>query len=126
MSLCSGFKTIETVYILRDNPVSIVPYSDFGRRVNWDMSETTNVLVTIDALDSTTAGDAISVSSQDNPSVVQFGQNPDGEWVIHMLIGMAPSITVGEKQVRVVLFDPFNINGVVVASDLFITVVGLQ
>lgn len=125
MSLCSGFKTIETVYMLRDNPVSIVPYSEYGRRVNWDMSETTNVLVTIDALDRVST-DAISVSSQDNPSIVQYGQNPDGEWVIHMLLGMAPLITVGEKQVRVVLFDPLNSNGVVVASDLFITVVGLQ
>jgi hypothetical protein len=126
MTLCSGFSVTETVYLLRDNPVSIIPYSDYDSRINWDMSTTTNVLVSVDDITSTTSGDAIQVTSETYPTLVKYLQNGNGDWAIHMLIGMFPALTIGEKRVRVIIFDPINTNGVVVVDKLLISVVGLQ
>jgi len=126
MTLCSGFSVNETVYLLRDNPVSIIPYSDYSKRIVWDMSGTTDVLVTVDNVDSTTPGDAIEVSSSSSPSLIQIIDDGEGGWQINMLIGMFPALTVGEKRVGVVIYDTLNTNGIVVVDDLLATVVGLQ
>ena len=126
MTLCSGFSVNETVYLLRDNPVSIIPYSDYRKRIVWDMSGTTDVLVTVDNVDSTTPGDAIEVSSSSSPSLIQIIDDGEGGWQINMLIGMFPALTVGEKRVGVVIYDTLNTNGIVVVDDLLATVVGLQ
>jgi hypothetical protein len=126
MTLCSGFSVTETVYLLRDNPVSIIPYSDYDSRINWDMSTTTNVLVSVDDITSTTSGDAIQVTSETYPTLVKYLQNGNGDWAIHMLIGMFPALTVGEKSVRVIIYDTLNTNGVVVVDKLLISVVGPQ
>tara|TARA_B110000881_G_scaffold215674_2_gene230069 strand:- start:268 stop:540 length:273 start_codon:yes stop_codon:yes gene_type:complete len=90
------------------------------------MSGTTDVLVTVDNVDSTTPGDAIEVSSSSSPSLIQIIDDGEGGWQINMLIGMFPALTVGEKRVGVVIYDTFNTNGIVVVDDLLATVVGLQ
>ena len=124
MALCSDFTTSEKVYVGYDNPVSIIPYSDYTDRVNWDMSNTTKVIVSADLTTSTVSGDAIVVDSAVSPTMVKFSQDAGSIWQIHMIIGMFPAIVSGAYTVRVIIYDPDNPNGVVIGDDLLVTVVG--
>jgi hypothetical protein len=118
---------VETVYLGHDNLVTITPYSDYSARINWDMSATTKVIASADLVTSVTTGDDITVNSVDDAALVTFGQvtNDAGdlEWRINMKVGLFTAIVAGAYKIRVIIEDPVNTVGVVIADDLLVTVV---
>ncbi len=122
----TDFLTNEQAYLGHDNPVSITPYSDYSTRENWDMITTTSVTVSADLVTSVATGDDIVMTSAANPTVVFFNQvDVDGVliWQIHMKVGMFVGIVAGTYKLRVIIIDPTNTNGLVVADDLLVDVV---
>ena len=113
----------EQTYLGHDNPVSIIPYSDFGERTNWDMVATTKVVVSADLTSSVVTGDDIEMNSTDDPTVISFNQDADSIWQIHMIVGMFTAIVAGEYKLRVIIEDATNTNGIVIADDLIVDVV---
>ena len=122
MATCTEL-TNEQTYLGHDNPVTIVPYSDYGARTNWDMAATTKVVVSADLVSSVATGDDIEMNSTDDPTIISFNQDADDIWQIHMVVGMFTSIVAGEYKVRVIIEDAVNTNGIVIADDLIVDVV---
>ncbi len=125
MSECPTYTTNELAYLGLDNAVSIIPYSDYSDRVNWDMSTTTRVDVSADLTTSVATGDDITADSTNDPTLVWYNQDADGVWQIHMKVGLFVGITAGEWKLRVSIVDAVNTNGVVIADDLLVTVVDI-
>ena len=125
MALCDNYPPAEELYLGHDNAVTIIPYADIITRRNYDMSAVTEVTATADLLTSVTSGDAISASTGDAPVTMWFDQDAvDGTiWYIHLRVGLFVGIAAGEYKVRVVLIEPSNPNGLVVADDLLVTVI---
>ena len=122
MSGCDTFTSAEQVYLGHDNVVSIIPYSDVSARTNYDMSAVTLVEASADLVASVTTGDDITADSDDVPATVWW--NLVGtEWQIHMKVGLFTGITADSYKVRVVITDPDNLNGLVIADDLLVDVV---
>ena len=125
MTVCTGYTNNEQAYLGHDNAVSIIPYSDYAARTNYDMTDVTLVEVSADLVTSAATGDDVAVDSDDFPAVVWWDQDADDVWQIHMKVGMFASIVAGEYKLRVVLTDPDYTNGIVIADDLLVDVVDI-
>jgi hypothetical protein len=120
---CEDFEVLSTVYIGHDNPVTIIPYSDISERVNYDMTDVTEVTASADLTSSTASGDDIEASSEDTPITITWGQVGD-EWRINLKVGLFIGIAAGDYKLRVVIIEPSYPNGLVLTDDLLVTVVG--
>ena len=125
MSECLEYTTTTDLYIGYDNSVSIVPYSDITNRTNYDMTEVTEVTASADLVSSTAIGDDVTASSDDIPIIVWWDQDADNIWVIHLKVGLFIGISAGEYKVRVIIVEPDNPNGLVIADDLLVTIVDI-
>lgn len=121
---CEEYEVVTKVYVGRDNSVVIVPYSDVAARVPYDMTDVTLVEVFADLKSSTVTGDAITADSTDVPQTITWSEQSASEWHIDIRVGRFVGITAGEYNLRVVLTDPDTPNGVVVANDLRVDVIG--
>lgn len=120
------FITVEKAYLGHDNPVTIVPYSDYAARTNFDMTNATDVQVSADLTSSTSSGDAIVTSNSAQSDVVYWNQVGD-EWRIHIVVGRITGIAAGTYNLEVVIFTPTYPNGIVLVdseSNLRVEVVG--
>jgi hypothetical protein len=126
MTVSTEFSTTEQAYLGHDNPVSIIPYSNYSERTNWDMAATIDVIVSADLVSSVATGDDIVMKASVNPTIVFFNQVLIKKvlvWQIHMVVGMFTGIAAGEYKLRVIIEDAVNTNGIVIADDLLVTVV---
>lgn len=124
MSCDELFTLTELVYLGHDNIVSIIPYSDYINRTNYDMTYVTEVTASADLLTSVATGDDITASSTDSPVTIWWGQvGADNEWQIHLKVGLFVGIAAGSYKIRVVIVDPDYPNGLVIADDLLVDVV---
>lgn len=120
------FETTTEVYIGHDNAVVVIPYSDITERINYDMTEVTEVTASADLTTSVIEGDDITASSADVPITVWWTQVDVAgtlEWRIYLKVGLFVGITAGEYKVRIVIIDPTYSNGLVLADDLLVDVV---
>lgn len=113
----------EVTYLGHDNAVTIIPYSNYAERENYDMSAVTLVTASADLTSSATTGDDIAVDSDDSPTVVWWDQDADDNWQIHLKVGLFSGIAAGSYKIRVVIIEPSNSNGIVIADDLLVDVV---
>jgi hypothetical protein len=119
---CEEYNAAELAYLGHDNALSIIPYSDYAERVNFDMSTTTEVTVSADLVTSLVTGDDVTASSGDAPVTVWW--NLDDElWQIHMKVGLFVGIVAGSYKLRVIIINPDYTNGLVVADDLLVDVI---
>jgi len=123
MTECTLFSTPETLYLGHDNAVTIIPYSDYSVRTNYDMSNVTEVTSSADLTSSVATGDDITASSDDAPITIWWNQDADGVWQIHLKVGRYVGITAGSYKVRVIIVEPSYPNGIVIADDLLVDVV---
>jgi len=120
---CEDFEVLSTVYIGHDNPVTIIPYSDISERINYDMTDVTEVTASADLVTSITTGDDIEASSEDTPITITWGL-VGTEWRINLKVGLFIGIAAGDYKLRVVIIEPSYPNGLVLTDDLLVTVVG--
>lgn len=124
-----GYTVSVKLYKDRDNAVGIIPYSDITTLENYDMTDVTRVTAHADATDSTTVGDAIAGDSAIDPLKVYWdNNNADTQWRIYAKVGLFDSIVAGEYTLRITIYDPDNVNGLVLPdtdSALLITIVDL-
>lgn len=118
----SSCEPVSTVYVGRDNAVTVVPYSDIAERTVYDMSVVTEVQCSVDLLTSESQGDDITASSNDAPVTIWWELVGD-EWRIHMKIGLFVGIVAGDYKLRIVLFDPSHANGLVLTDTVQVAVV---
>ncbi len=121
---CEDFEVLSTVYVGYDNAVTIIPYSDISGRVNYDMTDVTEVTASADLTSSITSGDAIEASSEDTPVTITWGQ-VGTEWRIALKVGLFVGIAAGDYKLRVVIIEPAYPNGLVLTDELLVTVVGV-
>lgn len=121
-----------TLYKSRDNAITVVPYSEYALRTNFDMAAVVRVVVNADAVTSTTTGDSFVGDSDVDDTIVWWAEveNAEGvdEWRIFAKVGMFTGIVAGEYTVRITIFDNTHINGLVIPStdtDLIVTIVDL-
>jgi len=125
MAECTGYSTPEAVYLNHDNAVTIIPYSNYLERTNYDMTAVTEVTASADLTSSTTTGDDVTASSDDAPITVWWNQDADNIWQIHLKVGRFVGITAGSYKVRVIIIEPNYPNGLVIADDLLVDVVDI-
>ena len=121
---CEEYEVVTKMYVGRDNPVIIVPYSDVVARELYDMTDVTLVQVWADLKSSTVSGDAVTAESTDVPQTITWAKQSSGEWQIDIRVGRFVGIVAGEDNLRVVLTEPNTPNGVVVANDLRVDLIG--
>ena len=121
---CEEYEVVTKMYVGRDNPVIIVPYSDVVARELYDMTDVTLVQVWADLKSSTVSGDAVTAESTDVPQTITRAKQSSGEWQIDIRVGRFVGIVAGEYNLRVVLTEPNTPNGVVVANDLRVDLIG--
>jgi len=123
MSECLAYTSAELLYLGHDNAVTIVPYSDYSTRTNYNMASVTEVTASADLTTSTTTGDDVTASSDDAPITVWWNQDANDVWQIHLKVGRFVGITAGSYKVRVIIIEPNYPNGIVIADDLLVDVV---
>ena len=119
------YETI-TLYRLRDNAVTIVPYSDLAALVNFDMSDPATIVVAnADIVGDVIVGNSIEVDSDDPSGLVYFNNtNPESEWRIYCKVGMFPLITAATYTLRITIIDTDNPNGLVLpGTDLTLQII---
>jgi hypothetical protein len=120
------------LYKGRDNAVTIVPYSDFSERINYNMTTVTRVVANADLVGDLTVGNSVVGDSAVVPLLV-FWNNVaivDGlpQWRIYCKVGMFTGIAAATYTLRITLYDPIHTNGLVLPdtdSTLQITIVEL-
>jgi len=132
MSCAFGEEVEVTLYLGRDNAVSVVPYSDVVALENYDMTDVTRVTADADLTSSVSVGDAVTGDSAVDADLVYWDQitNDDGdlEWRIYCKVGLFTGIAAGEYTLRITIYDPDHPNGLVLPgteSSLIVTVVDL-
>lgn len=124
MTTCDyEYEVANKVYVGHDNAVTVIPYSDVAASSEYDLTNTTKVEVSADLTTSTSSGDAIVADSDDAGDLVVFEQ-VGGSWRIHAKVGLFPGITAGTYVLRHVIYDPTHTNGLVLASDTKVEVIG--
>ena len=88
------------------------------------MTDVTLVQVWADLKSSTVSGDAVTAESTDVPQTITWAKQSSGEWQIDIRVGRFVGIVAGEYNLRVVLTEPNTPNGVVVANDLRVDLIG--
>ena len=123
------YMTATKLYLTRDNAVTVVPYSDYSERVNYDMTLVTRVIANADLLTSVTSGDSIVGDSAVVPLLVYWNNTNDlDEWRIYCKVGLFTGIAAGTYTLRITLFDPDHPNGLVIPgteTELQVEIVGL-
>ncbi len=119
---CEDLESLSTVYVGYDNAVTIIPYSDISGRINYDMTDVTEVTASADLTSSVVSGDAIDASSDDTPVTITWGL-VGTEWRISLKVGLFVGIAAGDYKLRVVIIEPAYPNGLVITDELLVTVV---
>lgn len=119
---CEDYSVVSLAYLGHDNATIVIPYSDISARTNYDMTNVTEVQVSLDLVASVTTGDDVEASSDAAGPLVWFDDN-SGEWRIYFKAGMFSGVAAGEYKARIIIIEPSTPNGVVVCDDLRVTVV---
>jgi hypothetical protein len=136
--ICDSCDDTITLYMNRDNAVTVIPYSDFSERTNYDMATVTRVVANADLVDNVVVGDSVVGDSDDDPGLVWWDQVDTGEldsagdpileWRIYCKVGLFTDVQAGDYTLRVTIFDPGHPNGLVLPrtdSELLVTIVDL-
>jgi hypothetical protein len=103
------------LYLGRENAVTVVPYSDYAERTNFDMLDVTRITCDADLNTDTNLiipGDAIQAASDDVPALVSKDVTT-GVWLIHAKVGLFTGITAAIYSLRFTLYSPTYPNGFV-------------
>ena len=123
MTECVSYTSVETLYAGHDNAITIIPYSDYPERTVYDMTDVTLVTASADLVD--TVASPSTADSDDAPTTIWWNQVGE-EWRIHLKVGLFVGITEGSYVLRIVIYDPTHINGLVIADDLRVDIVGVH
>jgi len=117
--------TTLTLYLGRDNPVALIPYSDTSGNTVFDMTAVTRVTMSADLVASTATGDATIGDSDIDATLVSWLEVEEGEWRIYGKVGMFVGIGAGEYNIRTTLYSPSSPNGLVLPDTITNLVVTL-
>lgn len=111
MSLCPT-----KVFIGHGNITALEPYSDVVAGEKMDLSGITKIAVCVGSVTS---------DSDLEPTAIAWEQDATtDDWVIHLKLGLIPSIVEGEQDVRVTVYDAEYPNGLVLTHDFPVEVIG--
>lgn len=115
---CADYITPVKLYLSRDNAVTVVPYSDYSERVNYDMTAVTRVVANADLLNDVTVGNSVTGDSDTDPNKVFWdNNNTANEWRIYAKVGLFTGIVAGTYTVRITIYDPNHPNGLVLPDS---------
>ena len=115
---CDNYIVPVKLYLGRDNAVTVVPYSDYSERVNYDMTTVTRVVADADLVGDVTVGNPVTGDSDVDPNKVFWDDNnAAGEWRIYCKVGLFTGIAAGTYTVRITIYDSNHPNGLVLPDS---------
>jgi hypothetical protein len=99
-----------SVYVGADNVLTVTPYADVSTQDQMDLAGVVEVVVCVDGTEYSSDTYAAALSWDDV--------------YVYLRLGLLPGLTVGEHDVRLIVKDADHMNGLVLADDLPINVIG--